>query len=1140
VSLADEVGESAEAEILSGFRLSRLELYNWGTFDEWVWSLAADGRNCLLTGDIGSGKSTIVDAITTLLLPANRIAYNKAAGADTRERSLRSYVLGYYKSERNELTGNAKPVALRDGGKHSVILAVFSNAGYDAAVTLAQVFWLRDGNAGQPERFYVTADWPLSVAADFGGFGTEISSLRRRLRAGGAVVHESFPDYGKDFRRRLGIESEQAMELFHQTVSMKSVGNLTDFVRDHMLEPFDAATWTRQIIEHFENLTKAHEAVQRAQAQLALLTPLLADCDRHDRVDGEITALAAERAGLRFYFADLKAGLLEQRLTDLAAERGLIEAGRTDVDTKLGERRRREVSLQVELAGHGGNRLAEIDRQISSDEATKMARMRKSAEFSQFLRQAGLDQVETADQFITRCHQIAAARDQARQDRADCQNLLTETEVEAKQCRDDAAEVNAELRSLRERKTNIPRQQLDLRAGLCRELGLAEDALPFAGELIAVRPHESDWEGAAERLLRNFALSVLVPDGHYQAVSDWINDHHLRGRIVYYRVPESAAARRGLPPLPIPADRSLARKLEVRDTPFAPWLERELARRADVECVENMADFRRAPRAITRAGQIKLAGDRHEKDDRTRIDDRSTYVLGWSNERKIDALLTQAATVAARQAAISTQQGQRRQALDAVIERGQVLAQLALTNDFGEIDWQAVVNWIEDLKAEKRALEAASTELSRLSRELESVRAEITSLERDKSTIDTAVGGIANRVTSARTALDAANSVLAAPECATARNHFAAIDELLNGTALAKHRPAGPESCDRSESAVAADITAMIDGRASTRSRIANRVVAAMGEFRRRYQIETAELDDSVASAAGYRELCQRLTDDDLPRFQKQFKIYLNQNTIQEIAQFQAQLSKHAEVIKDRIITINASLIGVPYNPGRYIRLEAQLTDEAVIRDFRAELRACTDDALSPDASDQYSEQKFLQVKGIIERFIGREGRTEADRRWTRYVTDVRNWYRFSASERWHADDTEYEHYADSVGKSGGQKEKLAYTILAASLAYQFKLEWGAVKSRTFRFAVIDEAFGRGSDESTRFALELFRRLGLQLLIVTPLQKIHVIEPHVQAVGFVDNPNGQSSRLQTLTIEEYRQRRESHRLSQQIAVALAD
>ena len=72
---------------------------------------------------------------------------------------------------------------------------------------------------------------------------------------------------------------------------------------------------------------------------------------------------------------------------------------------------------------------------------------------------------------------------------------------------------------------------------------------------------------------------------------------------------------------------------------------------------------------------------------------------------------------------------------------------------------------------------------------------------------------------------------------------------------------------------------------------------------------------------------------------------------------------------------------------------------------------------------------------------------------------------------------------------------------------------------------VIDEAFGRGSDESTRFALELFARLGLQLLIVTPLQKIHVIEPYVSAVGFVDNPTSRYSRLRTLTIEEYQAER---------------
>ena len=127
-----------------------------------------------------------------------------------------------------------------------------------------------------------------------------------------------------------------------------------------------------------------------------------------------------------------------------------------------------------------------------------------------------------------------------------------------------------------------------------------------------------------------------------------------------------------------------------------------------------------------------------------------------------------------------------------------------------------------------------------------------------------------------------------------------------------------------------------------------------------------------------------------------------------------------------------------------------------------------------------------------------------------------------SASERWREDGSEYEHYSDSGGKSGGQKEKLAYTILAASLAYQFGLEWGASRSRSFRFVLIDEAFGRGSDESARYGLELFRQLNLQLLIVTPLQKIHIIEPYVASVGFVHNEGGRDSRLRCLTIEEYR------------------
>jgi hypothetical protein len=60
------------------------------------------------------------------------------------------------------------------------------------------------------------------------------------------------------------------------------------------------------------------------------------------------------------------------------------------------------------------------------------------------------------------------------------------------------------------------------------------------------------------------------------------------------------------------------------------------------------------------------------------------------------------------------------------------------------------------------------------------------------------------------------------------------------------------------------------------------------------------------------------------------------------------------------------------------------------------------------------------------------------------------------------------------------------------------------------------------ADESAQYGLTLFQKLNLQLLIVTPLQKIHIIEPFVASVAFVQNEGGRSSKLRNLSIEEYR------------------
>ncbi len=1107
-----------DADNLTGFRLQRLEVFNWGTFDRRSWQLQLSGRNGLLTGDIGSGKSTLVDAVTTLLLPAHRIAYNKAAGAQARERDLRSYVLGYYKSERNEATGSSRPVGLRGAGTYSVILGHFRNAGLDRDVTLAQVFSIKDGASGQPDRFYVVADAELSIAEHFSDFGSELPNLRKRLRHNGASVYDHFPEYSRDFRRKLCIASEQAMDLFHQTVSMKSVGDLNDFVRDHMLEPFDAGAWVGKLVAHFEDLTKAHDAVVKARSQLAELAPLIADCDRYDEQQTELDELRGQRDALHYYFACVRHRIHTSRVAELAcaladaeSQRGATEAGLVALRTTL-------KSLELEQAGHGGAEIADIDRRIIERSTRRDERKRRRERFDTHLARAGLDPVSGLGQFSQRAAEIGSCGTELQSLLAEVSNRNTDAGVLRRDLADESTVISGELASLRQRRSNIPERNMRIREQLCTALGIDRSELPFAGELVQIAPESADWEGAAERVLRSFGLSVLVPTDHYARVSEWVDANHLGGRLVYYRVP-ATVSRQGVDAVP---PNALAHKLHIKDGPFYEWVEHELLRRAAHVCVDTMAEFRRHDLAVTRAGQMRARGGRHEKDDSHRIDDRRHYVLGWSNEQKIDALLVDAQRVQAELNRVEDTLARLAGELSAINDRNSALDVLSgLAESYDDIDWESTVVEIAQLEARKRELEASSEELGRIGSEIDRTETSIKEAERNRSELDREIGKLDDdRGRAERGAADAAR-IIAEPEAEVATRHFDALAARVD-------EPATAEACADLEVTHMGQLTASVDALNDKSAQLARRIVAKMSEFRRTYPVDTAEMDDNVGAAGEYRVLRERLISDDLPRFEAAFKEYLNTNTIRDIAGFHSELNKQVQLIGSRIDTINESLVGIDYNPGRYIRLEESPTPNQEIRAFRDELRQCSDGSIGADDSDKYSEERFLLVKNLIERFRGREGQTEPDRNWVKRVTDVRNWCTFAASERWRADDTEHETYTDSGGKSGGQKEKLAYTILAASLAYQFNLQWGVRRSKDFRFAVIDEAFGRGSDESTRYALALFGKLGLQLLIVTPLQKIHVIEPFVSSVGYVENKAGNNSQLQCLTIEEYRERKRLH------------
>jgi uncharacterized protein YPO0396 len=1100
-------------DALSGFRLERLEVFNWGTFDERVWTLSLAGKNGLLTGDIGSGKSTLVDAITTLLVPAQRIAYNKAAGADNKERTLRSYVLGNYKSERNEVTGASKPVSLRDQNSYSVILGVFDNAGYDQTVSLAQVFWMKDAQ-GQPARFFVCAERALSITADFANFGTEIAALKKRLRGIGAEIEDSFPKYGAWFRRRFGIDNDQALELFHQTVSMKSVGNLTDFVRGHMLEPFEVAPRIQALIAHFDDLSRAHDAVLKAKRQVELLAPMVGDCLRHAEQTGQLDELRACREALKPFFSELKLGLLDRRLELLATEQQRLATQKDRESERRNALRREEEQLKRAVAEHGGNRLEQLAGEIQTQERERDRRQQRAQRYAALLTTLAESPVADESAFDRQRQQLAARRENLSQEESELQNKITEGGVSLRDGKREHDALREEIASLKARVGNIPKAQIAMRSAMCEALGIDEEAMPYAGELLQVRAEARQWEGAIERVLHNFGLALLVPDDRYAEVAAWVDRTHLAGRLVYFRVRpqrQSQADTTDLHP------DSLVRKLAIKpDAAFYNWLERELGHRFDYACCTTHEQFRRETRALTPNGQIKAPGERHEKDDRHRLDDRSRFVLGWTNAEKIAALESNKRQIEAHLGKIAQEiskaQSQQRQL------RGQLdaLAGINEFNDFRDLDWTSCVTAIARLQDEKARLELASDTLKELGAQLAEMQGALRSCEDVLSKLDKEIGGVETKRETA-TALRAETLTLISDIAPATRLRLETLRAELQGD-----HQLSVESCDNRERELRDVLQARMDAETRALARLSEKIIKAMSAFKDTYKLETAEFDASIDAAFEYRKLLEQLNRDDLPRFEARFKELLNVNTINEIANFNAQLARERETIKERIARINESLSQIDYNPGRYIVLESQLSPDADIRDFQSELRTCTEGALTGSDDAQYSEAKFLQVKAIIDRFRGRDGLTDLDRRWTAKVSDVRNWFLFAASERWREDDSEHEHYSDSGGKSGGQKEKLAYTVLAASLAYQFGLKWGEVKSRSFRFVVIDEAFGRGSDESAQYGLRLFRQLNLQLLIVTPLQKIHIIEPFVASVGFVHNEGGRASKLRNLSIEEYR------------------
>jgi uncharacterized protein YPO0396 len=167
------------------------------------------------------------------------------------------------------------------------------------------------------------------------------------------------------------------------------------------------------------------------------------------------------------------------------------------------------------------------------------------------------------------------------------------------------------------------------------------------------------------------------------------------------------------------------------------------------------------------------------------------------------------------------------------------------------------------------------------------------------------------------------------------------------------------------------------------------------------------------------------------------------------------------------------------------------------VQDFQLQLRAVLTHQQTEDRS--LAETQFNVLRDLVRRLGAQEPEL---RRWREQVLDVRQHVEFYGVELDGETREQVEIYRSGAGKSGGQRQKLATTCLAAALRYQLGGEDGELPR--YAAVVLDEAFDKADNEFTALAMNIFENFGFQMVVATPLKSVMTLEPFIGGACFVE------------------------------------
>ena len=1137
-------GSAPAPQTASQHRLARIQVYNWGTFSGHH-DLTVPRGGLLLTGPSGSGKSSLLDALSAVLVPAKNLRFNAAAQESStgdRSRSVLSYVRGAYRRSADEITGEVVTDYLRPRATRSGIALTFTRLRPEETITLVKLYHARQGSTSADSvtqtQLLVEGDIDLTDLMEYLANGIDKRALSRDLK-GRATRFERYEAFAARFRRRLGLSGEVAQRLLHRTQSAKNLSSLDTLLRDFMLDEPDTFAMAAAAVEQFAELREAHASVVEARNQEALLSPLRGLEERIAEARRNQERTEQLRAAIDPYLEQLKTTLHEQtadtarRALDRLADE-LATARRSEADA----RREREAA-RLALASGVGEDLPALDARLEAARQTvehiAQARGFLDAQLSVLGAPAPgegaafAELQRTAAKEIERAEQAENEQDEARSGLRAEQIALVE---QRRELRERAEQITAS-------RSAMSADLLRARDTIAHAVGQAPAALPFAGEVLELVPGQEEWRVAVETVVAPFARTMLVPEHLYRKVADAVDARRLRARLAYERMTPARHA------LPVGAD-ALARRIRPRPgSEHAGWLDTEIMRRFDHACVQDARDLVGLDRGVTRAGQVKSSRTSHLKDDRRDLTDPRNWTVGVDPAERLDQVVTEGRRVSARLDAIDGElaaldrarslgrerrdaclrileatweqidvEGARAREADLVAQRTRAAEALP---GLAELESRAAAASLAEDRAREAVLRLAGQEQVQRSR-LEDAEAALAGIARRRREREEerarAEGDGPGRADGARGAPGARSG---GARASGARPRWSDLPEAqrealfadLEQRFRARRRHAGLADVDITAREVEQQIAYENQRASQTESRGLGEARAIMVRFSERWPVPGSEVRPEAAFLGDYLDLLDRLQSDGLPRFERRFAELLHSQSRQNVGQLASEVRRAVSQVRSRIGPVNDALRATEYSPGHHLHIEVAERRLPVVHDFLADLATIAAGSLDlADETAEEAEARFAVLNAVMTRLGSTDPRDET---WKRQCLDTRLHVSFTAVER-DASGIAVDYYEGAAGLSGGQRQKLVVFCLAAALRYQLTEPGQALPG--YALVVLDEAFDKTDAEFTRAGLDVFRGFGFQLLLATPMKMLQTLEDHVGGAAMVTNsPAGDDSRL---------------------------